>query len=51
MHEGPLAMRTSSVDRAIYHLGLDGVEFDESTRGTDAKGRTFRTGTTALTAA
>ena len=25
---------------AIYHLGLQGVKFDESSRKTDAKGRT-----------
>lgn len=28
------------MDRAIYHLGLQGVKFDESSRKTDAKGRT-----------
>lgn len=37
---GHIAIGTNNVDRAIYHLGLDGVEFDESTRKTDAKGRT-----------
>ena len=37
---GHIAIGTNSVDRAVYHLGLEGVEFDESTRKTDAKGRT-----------
>ena len=48
MHEGPptwgrrghIAIGTNSVDRAVYHLGLQGVEFDESTRKTNAKGKT-----------
>lgn len=38
--KGHIAIGTNSVDRAVYHLGLDGVEFDEATRKTDAKGRT-----------
>ena len=29
-----------NVDRAVYHLGLQGVRFDESSRKTDAKGNT-----------
>lgn len=37
---GHIAVGTNSVDRAVYHLGLQGVVFDESTRKTDAKGRT-----------
>ena len=37
---GHLAIGTNNVDRAIYHLGRQGVEFDESTRKTDAKGNT-----------
>lgn len=37
---GHIAIATNSIDRAVYHLGLQGVEFDESTRKTDAKGRT-----------
>lgn len=37
---GHIAIGTNSVDRAIYHLGRQGVEFDESTRKTDAKGAT-----------
>ena len=37
---GHLAIGTNSVDRAIYHLGRQGVEFDESTRKVDAKGNT-----------
>ncbi|MEQ2457460.1 bifunctional 4-hydroxy-2-oxoglutarate aldolase/2-dehydro-3-deoxy-phosphogluconate aldolase [Flavonifractor hominis] len=37
---GHIAIGTHNVDRAIYHLGLQGVEFDESTRKTDAKGKT-----------
>lgn len=38
--KGHIAIGTNSVDRAIYHLGRQGVEFDESTRKTDGKGRT-----------
>jgi 2-dehydro-3-deoxyphosphogluconate aldolase/(4S)-4-hydroxy-2-oxoglutarate aldolase len=38
--KGHIAIGTNSVDRAVYHLGLQGVEFDESTRKTDAKGKT-----------
>ncbi len=37
---GHIAIGANSVDRAIYHLGRRGVEFDESTRKVDAKGRT-----------
>ena len=37
---GHIAIGCSNVDRAEYHLGLDGVEFEESSRKTDAKGRT-----------
>ena len=37
---GHIAIRTNNVDRAIYHLGLQGVKFDASSRKTDAKGRT-----------
>ena len=37
---GHIAIGTNSVDRAVYHLGLQGVEFDESTRKTDPKGKT-----------
>ena len=37
---GHIAIGTHSVDRAVYHLGLRGVAFDESTRKTNAKGRT-----------
>ncbi len=37
---GHIAIGVNSVDRAVYHLGLQGVEFDESTRKTNAKGRT-----------
>lgn len=35
---GHLAVGTNSVDRAVYHLELQGAAFDESTRKTDAKG-------------
>lgn len=35
---GHLAIGTNSVDRAVYHLELQGAAFDESTRKTDAKG-------------
>lgn len=38
--KGHIAIGTNSVDRAVYHLSLQGVEFDESTRKTDAKGNT-----------
>lgn len=37
---GHIAIGVNSVDRAVYHLGLQGVEFDESTRKTNAKGKT-----------
>lgn len=37
---GHIAIATNSIDRAVYHLGLQGVEFDESTRKTNAKGKT-----------
>lgn len=37
---GHIAIGTNSIDRAVYHLGLEGVEFDESTRKADAKGNT-----------
>lgn len=37
---GHIAIGTNSVDRAVYHLGRQGVAFDESTRKTNAKGRT-----------
>lgn len=35
---GHIAIATHSVARAMFHLGLQGVEFDESTLKTDAKG-------------
>ena len=37
---GHIAIGVNNVDRAVYHLGLQGVSFDESTRKTDAKGKT-----------
>ena len=37
---GHIAIGVNSVDRAVYHLGLQGAAFDEATRKTDAKGRT-----------
>lgn len=37
---GHIAIGTNNVDRAIYHLGCAGVEFDPSTRKADAKGNT-----------
>ena len=37
---GHIAIGTNNVDRAVYHLGLRGVSFDESSRKTDAKGNT-----------
>lgn len=38
--KGHIAIGTNNVERVIYHLGLDGMEFDETTRKTDAKGHT-----------
>ncbi|HWP50536.1 MAG TPA: bifunctional 4-hydroxy-2-oxoglutarate aldolase/2-dehydro-3-deoxy-phosphogluconate aldolase [Clostridia bacterium] len=35
---GHIAIATNSVARAMFHLGLQGVAFDESTLKTDAKG-------------
>lgn len=35
---GHIAIATNSVARAMFHLGLQGVTFDESTLKTDAKG-------------
>ena len=35
---GHIAIGTNSVARAMYHLGRQGVEFDESSAATDAKG-------------
>ncbi len=40
---GHIAIGANSVERAIYHLGRQGVEFNEASRKTDAKG-----GTTAI---
>ena len=37
---GHIAIGTNNVDRAVYHLGLRGVTFDESSRKTDAQGNT-----------
>ena len=37
---GHIAIATNNVDRAVYHLGLQGIRFDESSRKTDAKGNT-----------
>ena len=37
---GHIAIGVNNVERAIFHLGLQGVTFDESTRKTDAKGKT-----------
>ena len=37
---GHIAIGTNSVDRAVFHLSRRGIAFDESTRKTDAKGRT-----------
>ena len=37
---GHIAIATNSVDRAVYHLGRQGVEFLEDSRVTDAKGKT-----------
>lgn len=37
---GHIAVGTNNVERAMYHLGLHGITFDESTRKTDAKGKT-----------
>ena len=37
---GHISILTNSIDRAVYHLSLKGVEFNEETRKIDAKGRT-----------
>ena len=37
---GHIAIATNNVDRAVFHLGRKGVQFDESSRKTDAKGGT-----------
>ena len=37
---GHIAIGTNNVDRAVAKLAADGVEFDEATRKTDAKGNT-----------
>ena len=37
---GHIAIGTNSVDRAIYHLGRQGVEFIEESRVLDTKGKT-----------
>ena len=37
---GHIAIGTSNVDRAVYHLGLQGVRFNEESRKTDDKGHT-----------
>lgn len=37
---GHIAIGVNNVDRAVYHMGLQGIEFDEETRKTDAKGKT-----------
>ena len=38
---GHIAIGTNSVDRAVYHLSRKGILFDESTRKTDANGKTM----------
>lgn len=38
---GHIAIGTRDVERAMYHLGRRGIEFDESTIKRDAKGRAF----------
>ncbi len=38
---GHIAIAANDVDRAIYHLGLNGATFDESTRKSDDKGTKF----------
>ena len=37
---GHIAIGVNNIDRAIFHLGLQGVTFDESTRKIDEKGKT-----------
>ena len=37
---GHIAIGTNSVDRAVYHLGLQGIRCREETRKTDARGKT-----------
>ena len=36
---GHIAIRTNNVDRAVYHLGRQGVKFIEESRVVDAKGK------------
>ncbi len=38
---GHIAIAANDVDRAVYHLGLSGATFDESTRLTDKNGTKF----------
>lgn len=38
---GHIAIGVNNVDRAIYHLTLQGVEFDAQTKKTDGKGKTI----------
>ncbi len=38
---GHIAIHTNYIDRAINYLAMMGIEFDESTRKTDAKGNTI----------
>ena len=38
---GHIAIAVNDVDRAVYHFGLNGAAFDESTRQTDEKGTKF----------
>ena len=37
---GHIAIGVNNVDRAVYHLGRQGVEFDESTRKVNSTGKT-----------
>lgn len=37
---GHIVIGVNNIDRAIFHLGLQGVTFDESTRKIDEKGKT-----------
>ena len=37
---GHIAIGTNNVDRAVYHLTMRGIRFDESSRKVDAKGNT-----------
>ena len=42
--DGVIEVAAASVERAVYHLGRQGLSFDEAARETDGKGRTTSIG-------